>query len=101
MRLYSLLMLLLLTGNNYATTLDLGVNLPIEAGVNSGYESILVDYDDNGTFFAGDDIDKDTSVYQWGADLTSLYAFMEYGDPEVITGHEVDDDIKDDTLAFL
>lgn len=101
MRLYTLFMLLLLTGNNYATTLDLGVDLPLEAGANSGYESILVDYDDGGTFFAGNDIDKDTSVYQWGADLTSLYAFMEYGDPEVITGHEVDDDIKDDTLAFL
>ncbi len=65
------------------------------------YENVLIEYDDNGTFYDEQKMNSSTSVYKWGADLTSLYAYMENGDPSILTGHDVDDEIYDETVEFL
>ena len=65
-------------------------------------ETITIEYDDSGSFYDGIGPDRSTSVYKWGADLTSLYAFLENGDPEILAGHEVwTDDMYNETVAFL
>ena len=70
------------------------------ADINS--EEITIEYDDSGSFYDGLGPDRSTSVYKWGADLTSLYAFLENGDPDILTGHDVwTDDVYNETMAFL
>ena len=69
---------------------------------NDNYQNILIAYNDYGTFETMKSIDVKSDIYKWGANLTSIYAYMEdFADPKVLTGHVVDSYIFDDTVEML
>ncbi len=62
---------------------------------NDGYESLLVEYDENygeyGTendlVFPYENMEKSTIAYKWACKVTSIYAYLEDGNAEVLGGH--------------
>lgn len=72
-----------------------------EVESNENYEAVLIQYDDNGTYVDEHKMDVTTTGYKWGANLTSLYAYMEEGNPNVIGGHSVDGWVYDETVEML
>ena len=64
------------------------------------YGHLLVEYDDNGTYYYEAGFDRQNTVYKWGADATSIYAYLENGESNIIAGHEADD-YYEETLEFL
>ena len=68
---------------------------------NSYYEDVLSNIDDNGTFYDPAVGGMDDPKYRWEADVTSLLAFIENGDPSIPCGYVVNDDTYTRSIAFL
>ena len=101
MKILALIMAQILAGLTAVTQVPEDMLAQANIQPTSAYEQMLVEYDDSGTFYDNNGLDRTNEVYRWGAAVTSLYAYLENGSPKYLAGHEVDDSIYDDTVTFL
>lgn len=76
------------------------VDEKLKSQLEKQYSHLLVEYDENGNYYDEAGFDKTLTIYKWGADATSLYAYLENGDADILAAHEADD-VYDETIDFL